>query len=522
MRRLRTEGTASVLLWLIACQSAPRGAAAVDPPTTAPTGLAATTPPPEAPARSAVVPAAPRPPSLPTPSGLAFGEVTETSVRVWSRCDREARLHAEVSGGGSSWHASALVNEAHDFAATLPFSELTAGTRFRVQVWCSEPEDDSAVPRPQGAEGTFATAKVSTAAEALSFAWGGDVGGQNVCRDAKEGYPIFEPLRAGGYAFFIALGDMIYADTRCAATGRWGNAQVPRRVGVATTLKEYQAHWRYNREDAKYQAFLATTPYYGVWDDHEVLNDWGPKTDVRRGEHLMPVALQAMLDYNPFPADGRLYRRYRWGQHAELFFLDARQYRDENARVDSAARPKQLLGAEQVTWLLDGLARSDATWKFVISSVPLSIPTGLGSRARDGFADFDGKTGFEQELRALFLAMRERKVGHTVWLTTDVHIAAGFSYQPFPESPEFVLHEFVSGPLSAGFFPRNVYDSTFHPTRLFTWAVDNVRDVKDYAGAKKLLNFGDITIDAEGRLRVGIVNAYGERVKSVELTRGKP
>jgi hypothetical protein len=105
------------------------------------------------------------------------------------------------------------------------------------------------------------------------------------------------------------------------------------------------------------------------------------------------------------------------------------------------------------------------------------------------------------------------------WLTTDVHIAAGFSYVPFPKSPEFKLHEFVSGPMSAGFFPRDIYDETFHPTRHFTWAVSNVGIAKDFQSAKELLNYGEVVVTEDGKLRIDIINAFGRRVAGIDIAK---
>ena len=74
--------------------------------------------------------------------------------------------------------------------------------------------------------------------------------------------------------------------------------------------------------------------------------------------------------------------------------LDTRQYRDANIADDSADRPKTMLGREQLTWLKESLAASDATWKVIVSSVPMSIPTGFpASGGRDGWANFDGAVG---------------------------------------------------------------------------------------------------------------------------------
>src|SRR5215207_6657570 len=60
----------------------------------------------------------------------------------------------------------------------------------------------------------------------------------------------------------------------------------------------------------------------------------------------------------------------------------------------SADRPKTMLGREQLTWLKESLAASDATWKVIVSSVPMSIPTGFPvSGGRDGWANHNEPSG---------------------------------------------------------------------------------------------------------------------------------
>ena len=93
-----------------------------------------------------------------------------------------------------------------------------------------------------------------------------------------------------------------------------------------------------------------------------------------------------MLEQNPVGEDPltpkRLYRSVRWGQHLELLLLDGEEYRDANSAPDSPGQPKTLLGREQLAWLKQRLADSDATWVVVASSVPLSVATGSGACRR--------------------------------------------------------------------------------------------------------------------------------------------
>jgi hypothetical protein len=89
-------------------------------------------------------------------------------------------------------------------------------------------------------------------------------------------------------------------------TGLYGNAQVPGDFGPAVTLADFWAHWKYTRADPGFQRLTARTAYYAVWDDHEVINDFGPLTDHSQtppytGEPLLPNGLAAFLDYNPIP-----------------------------------------------------------------------------------------------------------------------------------------------------------------------------------------------------------------------------
>jgi alkaline phosphatase D len=430
---------------------------------------------------------------------------------LWARADRDGDLKVRLSGGRHDRVEKLRVRAADDYTGQLLLKELRPDTTYRYRVGSKR--------------GTFETAPEADDAARVRLAFGGDVAGQNVCRDAGEGFPIMETIRRFRPDVFVGLGDMIYADNACDPVGLYGNAQVPGGFGPATDLAGFWAHWRYNRADAVSQRLLTSTGYVGVWDDHEVVNDFGPLNDTRStppytpGVHLLPIGLQAFLDYTPIAVapntPKRLYRSLRWGKHLELFVLDNRQYRDANAAMDSAARPKTMLGREQLTWLKESLDASDATWKVIVSSVPMSIPTGFpASGGRDGWANFDQDTGFEQELLDILRFMEQEGIVNTVWITTDVHFAEAFRYRPFPSNPGFVVYELATGPLNAGIFPNANFDSTLNPEVLafFGEAVTNWED------AKRFFNFGTLELDRDGELTAEIVNTAGEEQFSLTLT----
>ncbi|MEO1273329.1 MAG: alkaline phosphatase D family protein, partial [Myxococcota bacterium] len=362
--------------------------------------------------------------------GVASGDVTADRAVVWSRADRAGVMHVRLEGGGQTFVQTRPVSAETDFTGHMHFEGLIAATEYRYTVWFSN-GGELVEPRVGASAGRFMTAPDRGIMSPLVFAWGGDLAGQNVCRDAREGFPVFKALVEEPLDFFIALGDMIYADNGCDATGMYGNAQVQGGFGPAVDMEGFRAHWRYNRQDQGYQRLLSQTPTFAIWDDHEVVNDFGPTTDTRadppytKGQPLMPMGLRAFLEYNPVGAEPatakQIWRSFRWGGHLEVFILDTRQYRAPNNAPDDGPEAKSMLGEPQRQWLVKQVTASKATWKVIISSVPIAIPTGAGATARDGWTAFDGNTGFARELGAIVKAFHDAGTQNLVWMTTDVH-----------------------------------------------------------------------------------------------------
>lgn len=455
--------------------------------------------------------------------GVATGEVTHESAVVWARCDNEGLLDVAVAGGPSAWTP---VSKWRDFTGKILLEGLAPATTYTYLATCARDVDSVPMAPPTSSmPGRFRTAPMPGARTPVRFAWSGDLGGQNVCRDRERGYPIFDAITARQPDFFIGLGDMIYADGYCTNTGRYGNAQIPG-PAHANSLQGFWAHWRYNRGDLSFLRMLAQTPYFAVWDDHEVRDDFGPNDHRTRAAPmvnrvpLLPSGLAAFVDYAPMMVPRltptRLYRSVRWGGHIELFLLDTRLHRDRNDTEDTGRQPKTMLGAAQRTWLETGLARSTATWKVVVSSVPMAIPT--GSYERDGWADYEGTSGFERELTAILRSAQRAGIRNLIWITTDVHFATAFRYRPFTDAPDFIVYEFVAGPLSARPFPKQDLDRTLRPERLFLHAPPDDAAITSFDDALGWFNFGFVTIDDAGQLRVEIIDGRGESRQALSLS----
>ena len=418
---------------------------------------------------------------LAAPPLLTIGDVTSTSAVVWARAAGAAELEVELTGPDGVRAAAATIptDRGEDFTGKARLAGLRPGTRYAVRV------------RGAGAsvEGGFVTAPARDAAARVDFVWSGDLGGGGFCRRLDGGYRIFRAMARQRRDFFLFVGDTIYADRKCD-----GHDIVPGAAFVATSLAQFRARHRYNREEPSVQDFFRGTSVYAIWDDHEVRNDFAGPADP-----LMPTGRRAFLEYWPIaPREdepARLYRKFRWGRLLEMFILDTRQYRSPNTDPDGPG--KTMLGAAQRRWLVDNVSTSTAVWKVVVTSVTLSVPTGKPER-RDSWSNAnvlgrpeEGR-GFATERDALLRTLRERGVRNLVFLAADVHHAELIRHHP---TPDWSFHEFIAGPLSASLGRPRPLDEGLNPRSLFARG--------------GVYNFGEISVEP-AHMTVRIVDEEGQ------------
>jgi alkaline phosphatase D len=391
------------------------------------------------------------------PEGTAVGDVASQSAVLWLRTEGPKAVQVEWASVEAWKKISAMASAQSlasrtavfvtgpetDYTLTIPLEGLEPGTKYRYHIMIDGPERAATLSRRTMAkQGEFTTLPDPATSVPLTFAWSGDLGGQHRCRQGPRGYPIFDQIRAQQPDFFLFLGDTIYSDDVCPVPPNEPGADFK-----ATTVAEYRARQRYQRGAEALRRFLEGIPVYVTWDDHEVKNNFsGPF------ESQMPAGRQALREYWPIrTVEGdphRLYRKIRFGADAEIFLLDTRQYRSKNADLDGPA--KTMLGGQQLKWLLDGLQTSGATWKVIVTTVPLSIPKGGRGPVPgyDGWAGGADGTGFERERQVIIDAIVAHKIRNVVFLAGDVHYVQANSYDPNDDGvPEF--YEFVAGPLSA-------------------------------------------------------------------------
>jgi alkaline phosphatase D len=439
--------------------------------------------------------------------GPLSGEVTDTTATLWARGSGAGKLFFEVRAEGDNTRIGEVdIDESSDFTGEITFEGLKPATLYTYTV--------SHNGNTEVVSGSFKTAPAPGDAASFSFVFGSCLGGQGYCRDPQNGWEIFSVMAQQQPDFFILTGDSVYVDTGCPSAE---NQNVAGAEEVATDLQGYYARYRYHLEDTHYAAFLAQTPTYVTWDDHEIVDNFGGPELTKANPQRWEEGRKAYFDYwaiHGSPEDEfRLYRQFHYGANADIFLLDTRSYRDPLVNWDPSPRTgvhKTMLGKEQFEWLQAGLLESEATWKFIVSSVPLSIPTGFPQpevEGRDGWANGADRSGYENELMRLLFYIESHDIQNVIFLTGDTHFPYAISYDPDMDGePNF--YELSSSPLSAIVLPPVALDQTFNPTQLYAEG--------EFQGS--LFNFGRVSVSEDGNLTFQVIDHLGEEHFTLELT----
>ena len=268
------------------------------------------------------------------------------------------------------------------------------------------------------------------------------------CQDWEAGYyNAHAALAKEDIDLYLFLGDYIYerryypgpAD-RLDTLGANGDGDVQ-------TLDEYRAKYRQAQADKDLQALQAAHAFVGVWDDHEVEDNYAgiqPDSASTDPENLendnatprrVPYLERRKNGYKAFFESmprmrykgdkNRIYGSVRLGGLAELFLTDQRQYRDVQpcddvllaACADSDNPARTMLGAEQKAWLKNAVPASNAKWKLWGSEVmlmSLDLP-------KYSHVNQDGWDGYGAERREILEHFVNTGVKNLATLVGDIH-----------------------------------------------------------------------------------------------------
>lgn len=273
--------------------------------------------------------------------------------------------------------------------------------------------------------------------------------GVATCGDYSRGlWNAYARLAEADVDAVLHLGDYIYETDRNAVRAHQPAVDV-------VSVDEYRARYSSYRLEPDLQSVHAAHAMIWVWDDHETVDGtWREGADPNDHDPAIhgPItirqanALQAALEWLPIrlpdPTNPeRIYRRFQFGNLVDIFMLDTRRigrdevlegnvegdfFRQEGAFADPA---RQILGAEQEGWLIDGLANSSTRWRVLGNQVvmaPLKIVGAPDASGQSVYANPDQWDGYAPARDRLFDAIEANNVNNLVVLTGDVHASLVF------------------------------------------------------------------------------------------------
>ena len=385
-----------------------------------------------------------------------LGAITDRSARVWARSAGAAGVAAELRVAGRD-----------PVATTIALSAETDWTGV-AELALPEPAPDAAFACVVGGRtlhGRFAPTPGATAS--VTFGFGSCHrpftirDGRIVTRPNAGIYPAMRAELARNDARFLLLvGDQFYADelrSMSVYDDLPGDEEHPPPLDVA--LAAYRRLCRGFFAERGMRALRESFPTYCMWDDHDIVNNWGstgPKSPLDR--RLFEAADRTYREYqaprNPAPLPAK--PPYPWLMlHGDIavLALDTRGARDDTTGT--------MLGAAQLAWAreqLSGAGLRDARTLFIVSSVPVVhvarwfttmlelAPHRLTSSARDRWSTPDFIASRDALLDALFAWQAVAAARQVIILSGDVHAASAFTVRR--RHGPGIMRQFVSSALS--------------------------------------------------------------------------
>ncbi|WP_447030146.1 alkaline phosphatase D family protein [Vibrio parahaemolyticus] len=328
--------------------------------------------------------------------GVASGDPTQAQVIIWTRVTTAAS-YVDVSWQvASDMEFSNVVQSGvfttdtgRDFTVKVDVQNLNANSqyyyRFMVGEMMSEVGQTQTLPE-DGVE------KASMAVVSCANYPAGYFHVYREILNQHEQSPFDVVLHLGDYIYEYGAGG--YASEDAAALGR-----EPSKGIECITLDDYRKRYAQYRQDADLQALHAKLPMIAVWDDHELANDtWKNGAENHQDDEgsfidRRAAAAAAWTEWLPVRentfSNMLIYRQFSFGNLVNLMMLDTRLVgRDKPLDYFSLSAPtmeaigglvaqsrsadRELLGTEQLAWLMKEFNTHDAKWNVLGQQVLMS------------------------------------------------------------------------------------------------------------------------------------------------------
>ena len=241
-------------------------------------------------------------------------------------------------------------------------------------------------------------------------------------------HEIFNSIHKKNPDFMLWLGDNTYL-----READWNS-----RTGI---LHRYT----HTRSLPDVQPLLASTHHYAIWDDH----DFGPN-DSDGSFVLKDTASEVFklfwgnLNYDVIKKGG-ITGSFEWAD-LQFFLLDNRYLRTSN---NNKTGKREMLGKDQIDWLINALASSNATFKFVA----------IGGQVLSTEAKGENYATFPEERDYLLNRIREARIEGVIFLDGDRHHTV--LSKMVEKDNVYPLYDLTCSSLTAGAYPNKEEDNIY-------------------------------------------------------------
>jgi phosphodiesterase/alkaline phosphatase D-like protein len=134
--------------------------------------------------------------------------------------------------------------------------------------------------------------------------------------------------------------------------------------------------------------------------------------------------------------------------NADIFLLDMRSHQDMYDINDPNKKGISIMGNAQKAWLKEEMAKSDADFFFVVSSVNFTIPHrgGTGATTADKLGGSDPSQTGRDDAWTIFIEERKEMIDFWTSLGKPVFVLAGDLHDSFAVQVSETVFEFAAGP----------------------------------------------------------------------------
>ncbi|EPO5781353.1 alkaline phosphatase D family protein [Vibrio harveyi] len=328
--------------------------------------------------------------------GVASGDPTQTQVIIWTRVTTAAS-YVDVTWQVSRSEDFSTVEQSgtfttdtsRDFTVKVDVQNLNPSTQYYYRFMVGETTSIVGMTQtlPEGGVDKASMAVVSCANYPAGYF---NVYKEILKQHQTESFDVV--LHLGDYIYEYGAGG--YASEDAARLGR-----EPSKGTECITLDDYRKRYAQYRQDQDLQALHAALPMIAVWDDHELANDaWKNGAENHQDNEgsfvdRRAAAAAAWTEWLPVRentfSNMLIYRQFSFGDLINLMMLDTRlvgrdqplDYFSLNAPTmdsigglvaQSRSADRELLGTEQLAWLMNAFNSQDAKWNVLGQQVLMS------------------------------------------------------------------------------------------------------------------------------------------------------